>query len=392
MDRQDVFNYSLCCKEFNAESMRLVWSHIDIPGPLYRSSRGVFEDACNALVRVPERGKYVKSVAFLSRVGVIAVPRRIDPTQDDDVYLSDLIGQTTDLMPNVRSFAILRSAATSHVDPVQMASRDRITALFLGKVQQWLGRIPLRHWQSDFIPLKQVLHILQYCPSLSRLSVRLPPQDLFNLDLSELTTWSSANLPHLSKLDVDIQCIPLFVSAHRTITDISFQSLTSHPDSQVLTQIGDTLRGGNKVEVLQFTNLPTATIAQFLSIISPLPCLRKIVERDKRWSDEPFRCQDWVPSVADAIRHIPSLETYVVLAKYVAADDVSTGGEYVKRLARCLDIHIPLSHFPILCRIVFEVDRGAGSSSPACRIESLLYKRDIAGSWQGTRCVGWIGV
>lgn len=308
------------------------------------------------------------------------LPRRVNPS--DDAFFEDLAEQALGLTPNVESLAILRTLITTAVDPVHITDRERVKGLFQGVVQRWGRRIHLKHFQSDYTPLEDVLHILPNHSHLSHLSIRLTRQDLVRLESPAVATWSPAHLPLLSHLEADIQTIPLFVPHYRSITSVILHNMSICPCSLVLRRVGDALREANTVHTIHFTNLPTATVGHIVSIISPVPSLRTIIEKDKRWSDEPSRDEDWVQEMVEIIRQAPSLETYIVRTERVFAEDTCFASNGFTEMAEHLERHAPFFRFPYLCRVIFEIYRDDDGRFSSCSgTETLLIERNVDGQW-----------
>lgn len=348
LDRQDVLNYSLCCREFNAESMRLVWSVLDIPTPVYQSSRGDMLDACRAILRVPERGRYVKKITILCTFSPVL---RLPNSMSKEAIL-DVFGKTMELLPYVHSLSIRRSIADAPSDVFEIEHRNALRIGYFTILHRWSKTVPLKRLQFVYIGIDAVTPFFDSCPNVCHLSLQLTQWDL---DRLRGVAMPSGALPLLSTLEADFQCLPFFVSSDRRITNVIVHGAEScQPD--VITAAGQALREANTVETLQLCNTPTQAVGHVLSILAPLPSLKTLVERDRLFKYQPDEDDRmaWVHQLMSAVEHVPSLETYIVGLIRMTNTALSRR-EHAVLLVKYLCIHVPPHRSPALRRIIFEV-------------------------------------
>lgn len=386
LDRPDILNYSLCCKEFNSESARLVWSIIDIPGFGYTSHRGDYKTVYRALTRFPARGKYVKTLTFLCTYDILL---RNHVEWNEDYF--DCLEHMLDLMPNVESMTMMRSIAIPRGGRENLANIEKIGTRVYGIMFSWFRRTRVKRFKSVYATLAEVLPMIKCCPGLTHLSVQLPPLGIPALSNYSIIPLTSSDLPLLSHLEVDIQTLPLFTSPSRNITNIRILPGAQLADATLLTAAGTMLGESNAVEILQFTNLPSYIVGCILSQIARADSLRVVVEMNKRPSDEPYEGEDWAYELLRIVENLPSLETYVV---HVAPNcnfsehrvhSSYAGGHMVEIISNFLNEHLPLGCSPRFQHfVVLETGHLEGPDA-----EYWMVKRDNFGKWQVIRNEGW---
>lgn len=374
MDREDVLSYSLCCKEFNAESMRLVWSVFDLPGPEYRGTRGTYKDACQALLRVPARGKRVKCVTFLCTIRQCGVAWNVG-------YL-DILEQVLMLMPNVQSISMLRTTSIP-IPGLIGPGPDILSRRVYATALAWAKENRLKRYKSVYKPLDEVLPFLKCCAEITHLSVQLPPLGDPTLLKSTIVSSSLEKLSSLSHLEGDFQTLPFFLSLSRNIVDVRILPAACDVTIEHLIAIGDALREANTVQVLQFTNIPLDVAGCMVSHLGSLDSLRVAVERNQRSFDELHHGEYWAHELLSTLEQMPSLETYILRGESnFHNDEVQTSGSrtsdgFTTSLVNFFGRHIPPSRFPSFHHLaILEKEKRDGSKSNYRCIE-----RGVDGMW-----------
>lgn len=328
--------------------MRIVWYNFDIPGPLYSSNRGTFEDACNVLFRVPERGKFIRSVTLICSSHVNRQVRH--PSDDPEVERVSV--KLFSLMPKVHSVRILMYVGGPPMDSARVEEYQRLHILECQVLARWAsGQVAIRQIKSIYGSPEDVLGLASCCSQLTHLSLDFTRQDLAQLDANILPTLPPTMLPRLSDLEINIEALPFLTPYLRSVVNLRFHSMLSFPSQKVIATAAEALRESKNLRTLQFPNLPSWAVGQLLLGLGPIESLRTVVERDKKVFEEPLRGDDWVREFRKLVAQVPALETYVITT---TSGDPSASRQHIFDCSEAMNRHFPESSSPAFQRMVID--------------------------------------
>lgn len=373
LDHRDAINYSLCCKDFNSESMRIVWYNFDLPSPLYESNRGTFEDACNTLFRVPKRGKFIKSLTLVCS----SMNREVrHPSEDAEIERATTI--LFSLMPNVQSIRFLGFFGGPPMDSARDEGKQRFRVLEGQVLARWLtDEVVIRQIKSIYASPKEILGLASRCSQLTHLSLDFTQQDLAQLDTTTFPTLPSTMLSHLSDLEINIQALHFFAPYLRDVVNLRFHHMLSYPSEKVIATAAEALREAKNLRALQFPNLTTRAVGRLLSGLGPIESLRVVMENDKKSFEESSRGYDWVRVFLHTIEHVPALETYVITTN---GTDLSISLQHILDTADALNMYFHNPSSPAFRRLVVRFIATLGGHR-----ENWVCERDDRDVWRSNR-------
>lgn len=348
-----------------------VWYNVDVPGALFKSKRGVREDAFNAIFRVPERGKFVRSVTIICSTRKLIGERN----PSDDPEMERMLQKILSLMPNVHSIGVLIVIGNSPLSPEREEELKRLRVIDARCIQRWISnQLVIRRIKLIHGRLENILPLISWCPRATHFSIGLTQQDLSKLESMSFPVIPPTDLSLLTDLEINIQALPYLAPNLRNVVNIRFHNILTYPSEIVIYAVGRALRDAKKVHTLQFPSLSTRAVGDLLKGFGPIESLRVIVERGKKVYNDPSRGEDWARDLRYAIEQAPNLETYVISTTSEFPYDTR---QNVLDLAKRLSWLMPYSKYPLFRQLVFDVVLSAGE-----RREGWTVERDRQGRWR----------
>lgn len=385
LGRKDLLNYSVVCKEFNAEVTHLVWSGLTLP--IYNTKKIRFEDICRAITRMPQRGKYVKGLSLQF------VPFGYDISNEALNSLTDAFRDVLRLIPNARSLKILSLAATNGFPGLQrpegrmtnqLSSQLKDSAAFgeriFAHIAFWMRKVQPTSFKSVYVPFYLLTPLFVACPSLSQVCIRLPYEGYY--DPRNILPPSS--LPHLKQLETSVYLAPTFLCDGRPITTFTLYPLHLGA-SAASSGLSRSLREANTIRILHTVNAPTFTLVDLMFFLQPVPSSLSVITEQERGLGErgPHYDDGWFGELVKILEIVTSLDTYVVRCVKFSTEDWDTDSDCnAEEYLRLLQVHVPPGKFPTFTRVILEL--GALGSDPwIC----WVFERTCAyhGDWEARR-------
>ena len=356
--RKDLLNYSVACKEFNAEVARFVWSGLTLP--ICNDKKIGFEYAHSAITRLPGRGKYVKDLTLrVSPVG---------PDADNEAWnnLANAFHDLMQLIPNARSLKILPLSAPNICPSLQRAEETMagqgscntpdsavITERILAVIAGWMQKVQLTSFKSKYVPFYFLIPLFVACPSLSQVSIRLPYEGVY----TRQNVLPPSSLPGLKWLETSVHLAPTFFCDGRPITSFTISPLHLGALS-ASSGLSHSLREANTIRILHTADAATFTLVDLMFFLQPVPSTLSVITEMERGCGErgPHYDHGWFGELVKILDIVTSLETYVVRCLRFSTEDWATNSNRnVEEYTTLLRTYIPQGKFPTFTRIILEL-------------------------------------